>query len=505
MGSVGGSLRGRLVLAFVAVAVLAAVLIGVITLSLIRLLPERGLEQQLADQAQAVSDTVAGPRPARQLCALARVLRRGETEVYLLDAGATPRRLPACQPPNRRGPLAPAPDADLSAALAQGQVTTGTGDGLAWAVVPADRPVRRSGAAVAPGERAVLGPGGGVLLVHEVRRLGLSLLPVVAWRLLLATALAVAVAALAAWLLAGRLTAPLGRLVTAARRVGEGDLSTRVQVDGDGEVAEVATAFNDMAAGLEQAQTEQRAFLASVGHELKTPLTTVQGYTEALLDGTVDDPSGRRRSLLRVHAETIRLARLVQDLLDLARLGRGQFAVSTVDTDAGAVLREAAAAAAERAARRQVTVTTRLNGNLQAHVDPGRLRQVLDNLLDNAARSSPSGRQVLVAARPLDDGGVEAAIVDQGPGITAEDLPRAFDRGYLWSRYRGTREVGSGLGLAIVKALCDAMGVAIQAESGHGGGTAFRLTLPPSHATHATPRPPVGPTAPSELPTRPLR
>lgn len=492
MGWTGGSLRGRLVLAFVAVAVLAAVLIGVITLSLIRLVPERNLEQQLADQAQTVSDTVAGPRPARQLCALARVLRRGQTEVYLLSADATPSRLPACQAPNRRGPLAPAPDADFSAALAKGQVVTGTDDGVAWAVVPAERPVLRS--------------GGGVLLVHEVRRLGLSLLPVVAWRLLLATALAVGVAALAAWLLAGRLTAPLGRLVTAARRVGDGDLSTRVQVDGDGEVAEVATAFNDMAAGLERAQTEQRAFLASVGHELKTPLTGVQGYTEALLDGTVDDPAERRRSLLRVHAETIRLARLVQDLLDLARLGRGQFAVSTVDADVGAVLREAAAAAAERAARRQVTVTTRLDAGLHAHVDPGRLRQVLDNLLDNAARSSPSGRQVLVAARPLEQGGVEAAIVDQGPGIAPDDLPHAFDRGYLWSRYRGTREVGSGLGLAIVKALCDAMGVAIRAESGHGGGTAFRLTLPPSRTTPANGRPQLGPTAPSELPTtRPLR
>ena len=494
MGWAAGSLRERLVLAFVAVAVLAAVLIGVITLSLIRLVPERGLEQQLADQAQAVGDTGAGPLPGRQLCVLARVLRRGETEVYLLSADAVPRRLPRCQAPNRRGPIAPVPDVDLAAALAQRQVVTGTGDGLAWAVAPADRP--GLGASV-----GTSGPGG-VLLVHETRRLGLSLLPVVAWRLLLATALAVAVAALAAWLLAGRLTAPLGRLVAAARRIGDGDLSTRVQVDGDGEVAEVATAFNDMAAGLERAQTEQRAFLASVGHELKTPLTTVQGYTEALLDGTVDDPAGRRRSLVRVHAETIRLARLVQDLLDLARLGRGQFAVSSVDADVGAVLREAAAAAAERAAPRQVTVTTRLAGALHAHVDPGRLRQVLDNLLDNASRSSPPGRQIVVAARPLAGGGVEAAVADQGPGIAAGDLPHAFDRGYLWSRYRGTREVGSGLGLAIVKALCDAMGVTIQAESGNGGGTAFRLTLPPAHATDR-PRP-AGSRAPSQLPTRPL-
>jgi two-component system, OmpR family, sensor kinase len=512
MGWAGGSLRGRLVLAFVAVAVLAAVLIGVITLSLIRLLPERGLEQQLADQAQTVSDTLANPRPARQLCPLARVLRRGETEVYLLSADAVPRRLPGCQvPTSRRARLALVPDVDLAAALARGQVVTGTGGGLAWAVVPAERPAGatqgaggqrlggNAGAAVRPFRDL-----GGVLLVRETDRLGLSLLPVVAWRLLLATGLAVAVAALAAWLLAGRLTAPLARLVTAARRVGEGDLSTRVRVDGDGEVAEVAAAFNDMAAGLERAQGEQRAFLASVGHELKTPLTAVQGYTEALLDGTVDDPAERRRSLLRVHAETIRLARLVQDLLDLARLGRGQFAVDAVDADVGAVLREAAAAASERATRRQVTVTTRLADGLHAHVDPGRLRQVLDNLLDNATRSSPSGRQVLLAARPLDGGGVEVAVVDQGPGIAADDLPHAFDRGYLWSRYRGTREVGSGLGLAIVKALCDAMAVTIQAESAPTGGTAFRLILPPPRTPPTTAQPPAGPAA-GQLPTRPLR
>jgi two-component system sensor histidine kinase BaeS len=149
-------------------------------------------------------------------------------------------------------------------------------------------------------------------------------------------------------------------------------------------------------------------------------------------------------------------------------------------------------------------VATRLAGPLNAHVDPGRLRQVLDNLLDNASRSSPSGRQVLVAARPLDGGGVEAAIVDQGPGIAPEDLPHAFDRGYLWSRYRGTRDVGSGLGLAIVKALCDAMGITIRAESGHGGGTAFRLALPPAHTTpNGHPR--VGPSTTNQLPARPLR
>jgi signal transduction histidine kinase len=104
---------------------------------------------------------------------------------------------------------------------------------------------------------------------------------------------------------------------------------------------------------------------------------------------------------------------------------------------------------------------------------------VLDNLLDNATRSSPPGRPVTLAARARGDGRVEVAVIDQGPGIAPEDLPRAFERGYLWSRYRRTRTVGSGLGLAIVKALCDAMGVAIRAEQASGGGTAFRLLLPP--------------------------
>jgi two-component system sensor histidine kinase BaeS len=469
-----GSLRGRLVWSLVAVAGVAVLLAGAITLSLVRLIPERNLELQLAGQVELL--TAIERRPAQQ-CTAVMGLRASQTEVYLVDRDGTPRRPRAllCQRLAGLRPVAPAPAVDLRGTLAGGGTATGTSEGVAWAVAPLETP-----------RRGFVG----VLLVHEVNRLGLSLLPAIGPRLLLATAVAVVAAALVAWLLSARLTAPLGRLVTAARRVGAGDLSTRVQVEGDDEVAEVAAAFNDMAAGLEHTQAEQRAFLASVGHELKTPLTTVQGYTEALLDGTVEDPAEQRRSLLRIHAETMRLTRLVQDLLDLARLGRGQFTVDPVDTDVGAVLREAAAAAAERAARRNVAVTTRLTGALQAHVDPGRLRQVLDNLLDNATRSSAPGQAVLVAARPLPGGGVEAAVVDQGPGIAAEDLPRAFDRGYLWARYRGTRVVGSGLGLAIVRGLCDAMGVAVRADSGDGGGIAFRLTLPAANGRPPAINPP---------------
>jgi signal transduction histidine kinase len=457
--------RARLVWSFVAVVAGVALLVGVITLSLVRLVPARGLEQQLAEQAEGIA---ASPGLFRA-CPEAAALRPVGTELYVVRAGGGVTR-PLCPVGRRRralGPAAPSPQVDLGAVLAQGSTVSGVRGGVAYAAAPIAQANPQNAA--------------GVLLAHRTSQLGAGLVGLIGRRLLLATLLAVVVAAGVAWLVAERLTAPLGRLVAAARRLGTGDLSARVGPDGEevAEVAEVAAAFDDMAAALEHEQAEQKAFLASVGHELKTPLTTVQGWTEALLDGTVDGPEARRQGLERIHAETLRLARLVQDLLDLARLGRGQFAVALVDADVAAVLREAAGAAAARAAGRHVGVDQLLDEPLSAHVDPGRLRQVLDNLLDNAIRSSPAGQPVVVLARTLPDGRVEAAVVDRGPGIAAEDLPHAFDRGYLWSRYRGSRTVGSGLGLAIVKALCDAMGLAIRAEQAPGGGAAFRLALPP--------------------------
>ncbi len=475
-----GSLRGRLLWAFVGVVALAAVIIGVVTFSLVRVAAASGLEQQLSDQAEAISADGSLLASPRQGCVAITALRAVQTELYLVDSDGVAHP-GTCAPLRDRlrgaGAIAPAPDIDLRAALRPGSVVTGTRDGVVYAVAPLAQPLQTN-------QGVQLN---GVLLTHSLGRLGIGAVGGVLLRLLLATALALAIAAAVAWVLAGRLTAPLRRLAAAARDLGGGDMSTRVRVEGEDEVAEVGTAFNEMAADLERSQAEQRAFLASVSHELKTPLTAVQGYTEALLDGTVSDPPARQRSLQRIHGETLRLARLVQDLLDLARLGRGQFEVSPVDADVGAVLREAVAAAADRAASKDVAVQLRLpDGPLLARVDPGRLRQVLDNLLDNATRSSPGGHPVLVVAGPLSEGWVEVAVVDRGPGIAPEDMPHAFDRGYLWSRYRATRAVGSGLGLAIVKALCDAMGVAIRAESGHDhgwSGMAFRLALPPPRAT----------------------
>src|SRR6266545_3600057 len=206
-----GSLRSRLLWSFVGVAALAALIVGIVTLSLVRLASVNGLEEQLRDQAEVASTIgIGGGTPP---CVTLAALRAVQTEMYLVASDGSPQPV-TCRgfrAARLSGPVAPAPDVDLRVDL----------DGGA------------------------------------------------AWRLLLATALAVAIAALVAWLLAGRLTAPLRRLAGAARQLGAGQLSTRVRVEGDDEVAEVGAAFNEMAADIEHSQGEQRAFLASVSHELK--------------------------------------------------------------------------------------------------------------------------------------------------------------------------------------------------------------------------------------------
>src|SRR6266540_4238248 len=232
-------------------------------------------------RVRVAPDPLAAPAPAAWVTLAA--LRAVQTKMYLIASDGSPQPV-TCRgfrAARLSGPVAPAPDVDLRVDLDGGAVRTGSRGSVVYAVAPLQQPVQDD----LQGVRY-----DGVLLTHSLGGLGIGLVGGVAWRLLLATALAVAIAALVAWLLAGRLTAPLRRLAGAARQLGAGQLSTRVRVEGDDEVAEVGAAFNEMAADIEHSQGEQRAFLASVSHELKTPLTAVQGYTEALLDGTITDP-----------------------------------------------------------------------------------------------------------------------------------------------------------------------------------------------------------------------
>ena len=232
----------------------------------------------------------------------------------------------------------------------------------------------------------------------------------------------------------------------------------------------LTASFNEMADQLAQARAAEQSFLLSVSHELKTPLTAIRGYAEGLEEGAVDP----REAGEVMAQEGARLARLVQDLLDLAKLNQRAFAVRKEAVDLAAVAREAVMRYEPRARSFGVAVVAEVDerGVAWGAGDADRLHQVLSNLVENALRVTPVNGRIAVRAAP----GL-LSVSDTGPGIAPEDVPHAFERFYLSRRYRGERPVGTGLGLAIVKQLTEAMGGTVSVTSAPGTGTTFTLRL----------------------------
>jgi two-component system OmpR family sensor kinase len=280
------------------------------------------------------------------------------------------------------------------------------------------------------------------------------------------------VAALLSFLLARRLTRPIAELSAATGRLAAGERDVAVPVHGEDELAQLGTAFNEMSGELGRAHEAQRSFLESVSHELKTPLTSIRGYAEAVQEGAVSPPEGTRV----IAAEADRLERLVGDLLDLARFGREDFAVGHDRIDLADVVRRAVERYRPRAEELSVEIAAagaQPGDGAWALGDADRLLQATSNLIENALRITPAGGSVSARADP----GL-IAVTDTGPGLAAEDLPRAFERFYLHDRYRSERSVGSGLGLAIVHELVSAMGGTVEASTPPEGGAQFTLRLP---------------------------
>jgi signal transduction histidine kinase len=296
--------------------------------------------------------------------------------------------------------------------------------------------------------------------------------------LLLAGAGGTLLAVILSFLLARRLTRPIGELSAATRRLAAGDDEVTVPVEGSDELAELGTAFNAMSAELISARQAQGRFLESVSHELRTPLTSIRGYAEGLEEHAIPPAEAARV----IATEAGRLDRLVADLLDLARLGRADFAVAHEPVDLGQVARHAV----ERHLPQARELSVELSGDgppgLWVEGDEDRILQAVSNLIENALRLTPAGGSVLVRASPG-----QIAVRDSGPGLEAQDIPRAFERFYLHGRYRSERPVGSGLGLAIVQELISAMGGSVEAAAPQGGGTQFTIRLPPAPARSARP------------------
>ena len=275
------------------------------------------------------------------------------------------------------------------------------------------------------------------------------------------------------------LSRDLGRRVDglsrAVRSYTEGDFTARAPPAGRDELAEVGHAFNDLAAELEDIRRRERDFLRSVGHDLRTPLTTIRGYAEALDSGTLD--AGDLPHVAGVlHSQTDRLSRLVEDLVLLARLESREFTLRAEPVDLAAHLGEIIAGRTGAAEAEQVAVVSELDDVGAVLIDPDRVAQIVDNLLDNALRYAPGGGKVTVRlTREVDR--VRLEVEDTGPGIEAEDLPHVFERLYVAQRYRPVRSEGSGLGLSIVKELVDAMRGDVAVSSEPARGTKVTVTL----------------------------
>ncbi len=285
--------------------------------------------------------------------------------------------------------------------------------------------------------------------------------------LLIAALAGITLAALAAFLLARRIVRPVRHVADAARHLAEERPPEPVPIEGAQEVARLAQAFNEMAEQLARARAAERQFLLSVSHELKTPLTSIRGYAEGILD----DAFSAEEAATIVAKEAERLQRLVQDLLDLARMNQATFSVRHEPIELAAVAQETVNRLEAQARALDVTLEAFAPGSAPAIGDADRLVQVATNLVENALRLTPAGGVVRVLAQP----GL-LAVEDTGPGMAPEDIPRAFERFYLYSRYGGERPVGTGLGLAIVKELTEGMGGHVEVSS-EGRGTRFTVHL----------------------------
>ena len=282
-------------------------------------------------------------------------------------------------------------------------------------------------------------------------------------------------AALAARVQANKVAARLEPLAVASRELADGDMSARVPSLGDPELDEVASAFNDMASDLEATRKREREFILGVGHDIRTPLTTIGGYAEALEAGEVD-PEDLARIGAVLGAQSRQLGRLIEDLSTLARMEQPEFSLRIEEVDVGAHISEIVEGFRRRAGEVGVDLELTVAQNVMVETDPDRLGQIAQNLLENALRFTPETGIVAVSV-DREEALAVLTVSDTGSGIAGDDLPHVFDRHYVGTR-RQVRNEGSGLGLSIVEGLVGRLGGEVVAESTLGKGTTIRVTLP---------------------------
>ncbi len=300
--------------------------------------------------------------------------------------------------------------------------------------------------------------------------------------LLLVLALTLVLCVAAGGLLSRAITRPVEEMTKASQSMATGDYEQEIVISGDDEIGRLASAFNHMAREVNRARKTQRDFLANVSHDLKTPLTSIRGFSQALLDGSASTPEAQHESARIIHQEAGRMTRLVSELLELSRLESGQVTFSQDRLNVQDLLERCGERFRPQAVQRHVDLQAVASSpGLIVVADEDRLNQVLTNLVDNALRYTPAGGTVRLTGQiesvPSNGRWVVIRVADTGQGIPPEDLPRVFERFYRVDRAR-TAEGGTGLGLAITREIVHTLGGHIAVHSAVGKGTTFTIRLP---------------------------
>ncbi len=452
-------MQRRLTLALLATALAAIVLVGAGVLTLARIGAEREARDRVAVQLDAVVELVERSGRANDIGPV--VARLGDAfdgvtiDLGILGPNGGLRSLRRDRNNNDIGPALDA--ASVSTAGSGEAVYTRVGDRVRGIrTVDVELPSQFSGAS------------GIVIVQSQVATIGARAR---LW-FVLSGAIVLLGAALVASLLARRFVRPIRQATAAAASIAGGDLGVRVPVVGTDEIADLGAGINNMAAELERGRAAEQQFLLSVSHDLRTPLTAIRGFGEALEDGTAVDAQ-KAGAVITHHAN--RLGRLVSDLLDLGKLEARQFRFAMRPIDAATVIRAAATGAEPQARERGVVISAAADDTAMVHADPDRLGQIVANLIENALAFAESSVDITVAAS---DGFVAVTVADDGPGIDSADLPHVFERLYVTKLVPERSESSSGLGLAIVRELTLAMGGTVHAAPRGGGGTSMVVRFP---------------------------
>lgn len=306
--------------------------------------------------------------------------------------------------------------------------------------------------------------GMNVLLVSTVKTIILASL----W-VFLATLIAV-------YFLSERIIVPLKDMSRAAKSYAAGNFDIRIPVRGEDEIAELATAFNQMATGLESLENMRSSFLANVSHDLKTPMTTISGFIDAIISGAIP-PENQNEYLERIKSEVLRLSRLVRQLLDLSRIQAGDRKFTFEQFDICEVARQIILSFEQKIDEKRLDVEFNCDEDrMKAVADKDAIHQILYNICDNAVKFSREGGKLRIDIVSKDKK-IHVSVYNEGEGIPKEDLPFVFERFYKTDKSRGLDKTGVGLGLYIAKTIIDAHGESISVQSEKGEYCRFEFTL----------------------------